>query len=163
MTRLTARLAGVLLTCALSGSAGAAAMTGTAPDFTRADLKGNPVHLADFRGKVVLLNFWATWCGPCLDEMPVLARWQEKYGPRGLQILGVSMDDDDKPVQRFLKKSPLDYPVVMGDTALAKLYGGVFGLPLTFLIGPQGKIEGRYLGVADLSVVESQIKRLLAR
>jgi cytochrome c biogenesis protein CcmG/thiol:disulfide interchange protein DsbE len=162
MTRLAAQLAAVLLAGALSGAAGAAGITGAAPDFSRADLRGNPVHLADYRGKVVLLNFWATWCGPCLDEMPVFARWQKQYGPQGLQVVGVSMDDDAAPVQRFLKKSPLDYPVVLGDTALAKLYGGVLGLPLTYLIDAQGKVEGRYLGGADLSAVETQIKRLLA-
>lgn len=162
MKRFAGRFAALLLSSALTGPAGAAGPTGTAPDFTRADLKGNAVHLADYRGKVVLLNFWATWCGPCLDEMPVFARWQKQYGPQGLQVLGVSMDDDEAPVQRFLKKSPLDYPVILGDTALAKLYGGVLGLPLTYLIDAQGKVEGRYLGGTDLSAVETQIKRLLA-
>jgi cytochrome c biogenesis protein CcmG/thiol:disulfide interchange protein DsbE len=158
MNKCAALLAALLLAGASGVTAGAAGM---AADFTRADLKGNQVHLADFRGKVVLLNFWATWCGPCLDEMPVFARWQKQYGPQGLQVLGVSMDDDAKPVQRFLQKSPLDYPVIMGDTTLAKLYGGVLGLPLTYLIDAQGKVEGRYLGGADLSAVETQIKRLL--
>jgi cytochrome c biogenesis protein CcmG/thiol:disulfide interchange protein DsbE len=158
MTRFAAMLAALLL-----AGAGAAAAAEPPPDFTRADLNGNPIHLADYRGKVVLLNFWATWCGPCLAEIPVFARWQKQYGPQGLQVLGVSMDDDQKPVQHFLQKTPLDYPVIMGDTALAKLYGGVLGLPLTYLINPQGKVEGRYLGGTDLSAVETQIKRLLAR
>ena len=137
-------------------------ITGPAPDFTRDALGGGPVHLAGYRGKVVLLNFWATWCGPCLDEIPVFARWQQQYGPAGLQILGVSMDDDAKPVQRFLQKTPLDYPVVMGDTTLAKRYGGVLGLPVTYLVDAHGKIAGRYQGEADLKAIEAQIRALLA-
>ena len=138
-------------------------ITGPAPDFTRDGPGGRPVHLADYRGRVVLLNFWATWCAPCLDEIPIFAHWQQQYGPAGLQVLGVSMDDDAKPVQRFLQKSPLAYPVVMGDTALAKLYGGVLGLPLTYLIDAHGRIAGRYQGEADLKSMQAQIRALLAQ
>jgi cytochrome c biogenesis protein CcmG, thiol:disulfide interchange protein DsbE len=158
MNRLVAVFAATLLagTCLASGSVG-----GTAADFARNDLSGKPVHLADYHGKIVLLNFWATWCGPCLEEIPAFSRWQQQYGPGGLQVIGVSMDDDEKPVQHFLQKTPLAYPVVMGDTALAKLYGGVLGLPMTYLIDAHGKIVARYLGAADLSAVEAQIKHLL--
>jgi cytochrome c biogenesis protein CcmG/thiol:disulfide interchange protein DsbE len=159
MTRICALLAAVLLAGAMSAQAFGA---GTAADFTRSDLSGNPVHLADYHGKVVLLNFWATWCGPCMEEIPVFARWQKQYGPAGLQVLGISMDDDEKSVQRYLQKTPLSYPIVMGDEALAKLYGGVLGLPLTYLIDANGKIAGRHLGGVDLAAVERQIKGLLA-
>jgi cytochrome c biogenesis protein CcmG/thiol:disulfide interchange protein DsbE len=152
-------LAGALLAGAAVAGSG---ITGPAPDFTRDGLNGKPVHLANYRGRVVLLNFWATWCAPCLDEIPAFARWQQRYGPDGLQVIGISMDDDAKPVQRFLQKSPLAYPVVIGDTALAKLYGGVLGLPLTYLIDADGKIAGRYLGEADLKAMETQIRALLA-
>ena len=159
MRKLVAMFAATLLAgaCCASESAG-----GIAADFTRNDLSGNPVHLADYHGKVVLLNFWATWCGPCLEEIPAFSRWQQQYGPAGLQVIGVSMDDDEKPVQHFLKKTPLAYPVVMGDSALAKLYGGVLGLPATYLVDAHGKIVAHYLGGADLSAVEAQIKHLLA-
>jgi cytochrome c biogenesis protein CcmG/thiol:disulfide interchange protein DsbE len=158
MRELVAVLAVTLLAgaCCAGESAG-----GIAADFTRSDLSGNPVHLADYHGKVVLLNFWATWCGPCLEEIPAFSRWQQQYGPAGLQVIGVSMDDDEKPVQHFLKKTPLAYPVVMGDTALAKLYGGVLGLPLTYLIDAHGKIVAHYLGGTDVKAVEAKIKRLL--
>jgi cytochrome c biogenesis protein CcmG, thiol:disulfide interchange protein DsbE len=159
MRKFVAVLAATLLTgaCLASGS-----VSGTAADFTRNDLSGKPVHLADYHGKVVLLNFWATWCGPCLEEIPAFSHWQQQYGPAGLQVIGVSMDDDEKPVQLYLKKTPLAYPVVMGDTALAKLYGGVLGLPMTYLIDAHGKIVARYLGGTDVTAVEARIKRLLA-
>jgi cytochrome c biogenesis protein CcmG, thiol:disulfide interchange protein DsbE len=160
LKRLVAVIAAMLLAgaCVASASVG-----GTAADFTRNDLSGKPVHLADYHGKVVLLNFWATWCGPCLEEIPAFSLWQQQYGPAGLQVIGVSMDDDEKPVQRFLKKTPVAYPVVMGDTALAKLYGGVLGLPLTYLIDAHGKIVARYQGAADVKAVQARIKRLLAQ
>jgi cytochrome c biogenesis protein CcmG, thiol:disulfide interchange protein DsbE len=159
MRRLVAVFAATLLAGAAlaGGSAG-----GIAADFTRNDLSGHPVHLADFHGKVVLLNFWATWCGPCLEEIPAFSHWQQQYGPAGLQVIGVSMDDDEKPVQHFLQKTPLAYPVVMGDTALAKLYGGVLGLPMTYLIDAHGNIVARYLGGTDVKAVEVRIKKLLA-
>ena len=159
MTRFPATIAAIMLAGAMTGQALAAE---AAADFTRDDLAGNPVHLANYHGKVVLLNFWATWCGPCMEEIPVFTRWQKQYGPSGLQVLGVSMDDDQKSVQGFLRKTPLSYPIVMGDTALAKLYGGVFGLPLTYLIDAHGKIASRYLGGTDLGALEGQIKGLLA-
>jgi cytochrome c biogenesis protein CcmG/thiol:disulfide interchange protein DsbE len=159
MRKLVAVLAATLLAgaCLAGESAG-----GIAADFTRNDLSGNPVHLADYHGKVVLLNFWATWCGPCLGEIPEFSRWQQQYGPAGLQVIGVSMDDEEKPVRHYLKRTPLAYPVVMGDTALAKLYGGVLGLPLTYLIDGHGNIVARYLGGTDEKAVETKIKRLLA-
>jgi cytochrome c biogenesis protein CcmG/thiol:disulfide interchange protein DsbE len=160
MTGFPATIAAMMLAVAMAGQAFA---TEAAEDFTRNDLSGNPVHLADYHGKVVLLNFWATWCGPCMEEIPVFARWQKQYGPAGLQVLGVSMDDDEKSVQRYLQKTPISYPIVMGDTALAKLYGGVLGLPMTYLIDAHGKIAGRYLGGTDLAAVEGKIKGLLAK
>jgi thiol-disulfide isomerase/thioredoxin len=111
---------------------------------------------------VVLLNFWATWCGPCLDEIPIFTRWQQQYGTGRLRILGVSMDDDAKPVQRFLQKTPLNYPIVIGDTVLAKQYGGVLGLPLTYLIDARGRIVARYSGEVDMKAVEADISGLVA-
>ena len=139
----------------------AAGIAGPAPDFTRSDLAGKPVSLAGYRGKVVLLNFWATWCGPCLEELPTFARWQQQYGGAGLRIIGVSMDDDAKPVQKFLARQPVGYPVVMGDTQLARTYGGVLGLPVTYLIDADGNVASHYLGETDLKAMEAKIKALL--
>lgn len=136
----------------------------TAPNFSGVDLDHRQVNLAAYRGKVVLLNFWATWCAPCLTEVPRFAEWQQKYGgPRGLQVVGVSMDDDEPPVRTFYQKHRLNYPVVMGDEKLGELYGGVLGLPVTFLIDRNGKIRFKHEGVTDLNIIEGEIHELLPR
>jgi cytochrome c biogenesis protein CcmG, thiol:disulfide interchange protein DsbE len=132
-----------------------------AADFDRITLEGAPVSLARWRGKVVLLNFWASWCAPCLIEMPRFSAWQQQYGPQGLQILGISMDDSADPVKRLLSQRAVSYPVIMGDTKLAKLYGGIYGLPSSFVIDPAGHIVARYRGEADLKQMESLITSLL--
>lgn len=131
-------------------------------DFTRNTLDGKPVRLSSYRGKLVLLNFWATWCGPCLTEIPRFNTWQTKYAPQGLQVLGVSMDDDAAPVQKVARKLQFTYPVVMGDEKLGEQYGGVLGLPISYLIGPDGKIIDRLQGETDLNALEKRITTLLA-
>lgn len=157
---LTAAAAlGLLLLC---GGVRAKDLSDEAPDFTRKDFAGKPVHLADYRGKLVLLNFWASWCGPCLVEMPRLSAWQRTYAAAGLQVIGVSMDDTEAPAKRLLARQPVDYPVILGDAKLGETYGGVLGLPQTFLIDRRGHIVARYRGEADLAQMEAKIKSLLA-
>lgn len=134
-----------------------------APNFSRMDLNHRQANLADYRGKVVLLNFWATWCGPCLTEMPQFVAWQREYGEQGLQVIGVSMDDDAQPVRAVSRKYRLNYPVIMGDERIGELYGGIFGLPVTFLIDRNGKIRFKHQGAADLSKIQSEIQTLLSR
>jgi peroxiredoxin len=150
----------------LNGSAFSYAATSLvnqrAPGFVRVDLRNSPVRLADYRGKVVLLNFWATWCAPCLYEMPRFVQWQSKYGARGLQVLGVSMDDDDSPVRALDRKLHWNYPVMMGDEKLGELYGGILGLPVTYLIDPRGMVRARFQGETDLDKIENQLKILLS-
>src|SRR3954463_7417824 len=117
------------------GDSAAAAMLSCPADakpanlsFTMKDVAGKNVTLADFKGKVVLLDFWATWCGPCKVEIPHFIEMQKKYGPQGLQIVGLSMDDDAKPVREFVQKIGINYPVAVANEDIAQLYGGVLGL-----------------------------------
>jgi thiol-disulfide isomerase/thioredoxin len=131
-----------------------------APDFSRTDLQGARIDLAEFRGKVVLLDFWATWCAPCRLEMPTLAQWQKQYGPRGLRVLGVSIDDSEAPVRQLVDKIHLDYPVVMGNARLASLYG-IEGVPDIFLIDRHGIVRGRFAGDPDTGALESEVRKLL--
>jgi cytochrome c biogenesis protein CcmG/thiol:disulfide interchange protein DsbE len=135
--------------------------THSAPDFTRPNLDGKTIRLSDYRGKLVLLNFWATWCGPCIAEIPRFSAWQTKYGPRGFQVIGISMDDDPALVQKFDRKYQPTYAIVMGDEHLGELYGGVLGLPVTYLISPKGKIIAHYQGETDLNQMEARINKLL--
>lgn len=127
------------------------------------DLDGRPVALNAYRGKVVLLNFWATWCEPCRKEIPRFIQFQNMYGPEGLQVLGISMDDDSKPVREFRDQYKVNYPIVMGDAKLAESYGGVLGLPISFVIDPQGRIIAKHIGAVDLAKVEAEIRHLLPK
>jgi thiol-disulfide isomerase/thioredoxin len=133
-----------------------------APEIARKDLAGSELDLRGLRGKVVLLNFWATWCAPCQLEMPVFADWQRRYGP-GLQVVGISMDDDAAPVRNLIARMKVNYPVAMGDATLGERYGGVLGLPLTYLIDKRGTVRARFQGETDLKVIEKQLKVMLAQ
>jgi thiol-disulfide isomerase/thioredoxin len=167
MTRYSG-LCGVALWAALVCSTGVGAQPPhnlvhrMAPEFVRTDLAGGKIGLKSYRGKVVLLNFWATWCASCQMELPKFEAWQKKYGGDGLQIVAVSMDDGAAPVRRTVRRLNLDFPVVMGDARLGDAYGGVLGLPVTYLIDRDGRIAARFKGETDLSEMESQVKRLLA-
>ena len=134
-----------------------------APGFALTDFSGQSLTLDRFRGKVVLLNFWATWCAPCQVEIPVFAAWQRKYGPQGLQIIGISMDDDAGPARRLAARLQLNYPVAIGDERLGTRYGGVLGLPSTFLIDRDGVIRAQFQGEADLRLIERHVTALLAQ
>jgi thiol-disulfide isomerase/thioredoxin len=123
---------------------------------------GKPVPLASLRGKAVLLNFWATWCGPCKIEMPWLVDLQKKYGPEGLQIVGVAMDDaEDKEIADFAHKMGVNYIVLKGSEKIGDLYGGIDRLPLTYYIDRSGKVVDETVGLASESVFEDAIKRAL--
>jgi peroxiredoxin len=159
-SRLTTAAALSLLLCA---TAAALNIGDAVPDFARTGLAGSKVTLSGLRGKVVLLNFWATWCAPCREEMPAFSRWQRNYGARGLQIIGVSMDDEPGSVTQMLARRPVSYPVVMGDAKLAESFGGVLGLPLSYLIDAQGRVVARFQGEANLPGMEATIKALLSR
>ncbi len=140
-----------------------AASGNLAPDFTLTDLDGRKLTLSNYRGKVVLLDFWATWCGPCRSEIPHFVEMQNQYGTQGFQVVGISMDDDAKPVREFAQQYKLNYPVAVGDDKLADRFGGVLGLPVNFIIDRQGRIHAKYLGATDVSVFDSDVKGLLVK
>ena len=134
-----------------------------APDFTLPQLSGAPLQLSDYRGKVVLLDFWATWCEPCRQEIPYFVDLQNKYGTQGFQIIGVSMDDGAEPVWEFYRQFKMNYPVVMGNAKTGELYGGVFGLPIAFLLDRDGRVRVRHIGATDVPVIEKEIVEVLRR
>jgi cytochrome c biogenesis protein CcmG, thiol:disulfide interchange protein DsbE len=159
-------VAAVLLMVARHHHAGvpvpAASRSLSAPDFSLTQLNGTPLRLADYADKVVLLDFWATWCAPCREEIPRFVEWQAKYGNQGLQVIGVSMDGDVQPVQRFSRKFRMNYPVMMGNQELASRYGGILGLPANIVIGRDGRILSKHLGMEDLSLLEKELTDQLA-
>jgi peroxiredoxin len=132
-----------------------------APDFSLPDLTGQKLDLSSYRGKIVLLDFWATWCDPCRDEIPHFVELQNKYRDQGFQIIGISMDDGPEPVRQFYQRFKMNYPVVMGNAKTGDLYGGVLGLPVAFLIGRDGRIGAKHTGATDISVFEKEIVNLL--
>lgn len=132
-----------------------------APKVDRTTLDGRRISLHDLRGRVTLVNFWASWCAPCLAEMPVFAQWMVQLGGRGLEVIGVSMDDDLAPVRTVVAGLHLDYPMLRGDAALARSFGGVLGLPVSFLIDRQGIVRGRFDGAANLKALHRELLSLL--
>ena len=133
-----------------------------APDFSLSSVDGPTLKLSDYRGKAVLLNFWATWCEPCKIEMPWFVDMQKKYGPQGLQILGVAMDDaGPKEIGEFAKKLGVNYPIVLGKEAVGDQYGGLPYLPSTFYIDREGKVVDRIYGLVSRSEIEADIQKAL--
>lgn len=134
-----------------------------APDFALPTMRGDTFRLADQRGQVVVLNFWATWCPPCLKEMPMFIEMQREFEDDGLQFVGVSMDQKGfDAVRPFAQKMGVNYPLVVDDGSVAPMYGGVRALPTTFLIGPEGKVHGYAPGLLTESVLRPRVEELLA-
>jgi peroxiredoxin len=132
-------------------------------DFTVKDMNGADVRLADFKGKVILLNYWATWCGPCKVEIPDLIALQEQYRDRGLVVLGVSQDDDPETLRTFAETHKMNYPVLVGrdEPELLDAQGTLWGLPTSYVIGRDGAICTRHVGPATKDEFEREIKALL--
>ena len=134
-----------------------------APDFALRALDGRTVKLSDFRGKAVLLNFWATWCAPCRIEMPWLVEFYKQYQSQGLEIVGVSMDDtgQEMAIAEFIKERNVNYPILVGNNAVADLYGGLRFLPQTLFIDREGNIVKTMYGIKSKDEFEQSIKELL--
>ena len=134
-----------------------------APAISLTDIDGKPLTLASYKGKVVLLDFWATWCVPCQAEIPHFVEFQNNYGAQGFQAIGISMDDGPDPVRPFYQQHKMNYPVAMGSTQLAESYGGILGLPVTFLIDREGRIAAKYRGETDAGIIQQKLVELLAQ
>lgn len=134
-----------------------------APEFKLPQMTGQPLQLSSYRGKVVLLDYWATWCDPCRDEVPHFIDLQNRLGPRGLAIIGVSMDDGPDPVRAFLREHEVNYPIVMGNAKLGEQYGGILGLPIAFVIDRDGNIYSKHIGPVEIARLEEEITNLLRR
>ena len=134
-----------------------------APDFSVKDENGATVKLADYRGKVLLLNFWATWCGPCKIEIPWFMQFEQQYKNKGFEVLGVAMDDDGwKAVKPYASDHKMNYRVVLGNDSMATAYGGVDALPTTFIINQDGKILTSHVGLVNRDDYVNEIQSLLS-
>jgi len=133
-----------------------------APAFTLKDADGKTVSLEDYKGKVVLLNFWATWCGPCKIEIPWFVDFEQKYKDKGFSVIGVSMDEDGwNVVKPFLAEEKVNYRILLGNDSVGTLYGGVDSLPTTFVIDRDGRIAATHIGLVSKSDYQDEIVPLL--
>ncbi len=132
-----------------------------APAFVLKDFQQKTLRLSQYRGKVVLLNFWASWCAPCQAEMPTFAQWQSQYHGK-VQVIGVNMDDEMPKAQAVARKLKVNYPLVIGTAHLGELYGGIYGLPVSFVIDAQGRVRGEYQGGNHVEQIHAEIEHLLA-
>jgi peroxiredoxin len=134
-----------------------------APEFTLKDSSGKIVNLKQYRGKVVLLDFWATWCHGCKEEIPWFSAFERRYAAKGLRVVGVSLDEDGwKSVKPFLKTADIPYRITVGGDPMAKTYG-IENMPDTFLIDRHGRIAATYRGLVDRADIESNIRTMLSQ
>jgi len=164
----TALLCLILAACSSSSERKAAAAVRphkdrkAAPEFALKDVNGMTVRLSDYRGKVVLLNFWATWCSPCKVEIPWFMEFEQQNKDRGFAVVGIAMDEEGWDVVRpFLAEMRVNYRTLKGDDMMAQLYGGVDSLPTTFLIDRQGRIASVHMGLISKSIYQNEIQELL--
>jgi peroxiredoxin len=130
-------------------------------DLTLKDMHGKDVRLADYKGDVILLNVWATWCGPCQLEIPELVETYAKYKDKGVVVLGVSLDDTAEMLREYAPKKQMNYPLLLMQDDFDEAYGPIFGVPITFFIGRDGTIVRRHFGPVSKEQVDREIKALL--
>jgi peroxiredoxin len=139
-----------------------AASRKAAPEFALKDASGKVIHLSDYKGKVVLLDFWATWCGPCNIEIPWFTEFQKKYKDRGFEVIGVSMDEGGwKAISPFAAQKKINYRILLGDDKTGDQYGGIEALPTAFVIDRNGKIASVHVGLSPRKNFENAIQQLL--
>jgi thiol-disulfide isomerase/thioredoxin len=132
-----------------------------APDFELPDLDGNPVSLSDYDGQVRLIDFWATWCAPCREEVPMFKEFQQEYGPEGFTLLAISMDDDDALVEEFVAEHAIPYPNLMGNAEVEQTFGPIVGYPMAFLLDRDGTVVKTFVGAKPRKILEEEILKLL--
>lgn len=142
-------------------AAGQAGQGENAPAWELKNVDGQTVRSSDFKGKVVVLDFWATWCGPCRAEIPGLIALQKQYSKQGLVVIGVSVDEAGAGVVKsFAQKLGMDYPVLLGDEKIEAAFGGIDAIPATFIIDRQGRVVKTHVGLTDQDEFEKEIKPL---
>jgi peroxiredoxin len=147
----------------MSGSDSTMQAPKPAPDFALQDVDGTVHHLSDYRGKVVMLNFWATWCPPCRKEIPEFAQLQKDFGTQGIQFVGIALDDEGlAKVKPWLANHPVSYPILLPDPKVTASYGEMSSIPVTFVIDRKGMIRSSFTGWRTDTVVEAMFKPLLA-
>jgi thiol-disulfide isomerase/thioredoxin len=134
------------------------------PRWELQDMDGNVIHSKEFAGKIVVVNFWATWCQPCVQEIPGFVSLQQKYGKQGLTIVGIALDElGAQSVKPVLKQRGVNYTVLAGDTAIQLTFGGLDGLPTTFIFDRTGKLVTKHEGFWDMAALEKELQPLLER
>ena len=135
-----------------------------APNFNLMSIDGKQLKLSDYKGKVLIVDFWATWCPPCRKGIPDLIELKRKYGSRGFEVIGVSVDTDTKQdVVPFVRQNWINYPLVYGDTDVTERYGGINSIPSSFVIDKNGTIVASFQGLTSISIYEDYINKLLAQ
>lgn len=160
--KIVALFAALLVVAILAGCTTPAKTASDVPQFSLTSLEGKTVAMKDLSNKVVIVDFWATWCGPCREEIPHLNELYSELKGKGLEIVGISMDTDGTDgVKDFAREFRIQYPIVMGDEKVAESFGGIMGLPTTFVIDRKGKVAKKYIGLPPAEGMRKIVKELV--